>query len=395
MGYNVTALTNYVNEQSKDLIVKQQLTSKTASVVTVVPGVKGPTALNKLDTAVTFQANGCGFNATDSTVLSQRVITPGDIKVNEALCPKDLASKYTQHQLKAGARGEKEVLPFEEAYANLKASIIAAQIEKALWQGDTTSADGNLNKFDGYLKLIAASYLKDQATSAGAKVVNGVSGIGTVATTSGSATLTGTSTSFTTQVEAGDKIKIGANTYTVQTVGSNTSITLTGNAAATVSGQAYSIIPVDQEATTFATPYTAFSASTAYSIAMEIYRAMPATVIDKEDVVVFCGMDFFRLFVTDVTSKNFFHYTAEQANSFELTVPGSNMKLMGSSGLNNTGKIVAGSASNMFYGVDLLEDSERFEIFFAKEADQIRFISEFRAGAQVGNPEELVLFSLV
>lgn len=391
MGFNVSALANYTNEQRKELVVKMQLTGKTAKLATVVPGVKGPTALNKLDTAVTFQANGCGFNSTDSTVLSQRVIVPGDVKVNETLCPKDLSSKWAQSQLKAGARGEKESLPFEAEFTGLKVSQIAAQIETALWQGDTASGTQNLNKWDGFLKISRAAYLTNQT---GLRVVNGILGQGTVATTSGNTALTGTGTSFVTQLFAGDKIKIGANIYTIASITNATTAVLSATAAATVSGAAYSIIPVTQESATFATPVTAFTISNAYNAAMETWRAIPAAVADKEDLTIFCGIDFFRLFVTDVTSKNFFSYTADTSN-FELVIPGTNSKLVAVNGLNGTGVLYGASASNMYYGVDLLEDSERFEIFFAKEADQIRFIAEFRAGVQIGNPEEVVMYSLV
>ena len=38
-----------------------------------------------------------------------------------------------------------------------KALTIASQLETAIWQGDTASANGNLNKFDGLIKLIGAA----------------------------------------------------------------------------------------------------------------------------------------------------------------------------------------------------------------------------------------------
>lgn len=61
---------------------------------------------------------------------------------------------------------------------------------------------------------------------------------GTVATTSGNATVTGTSTAFVTDGSwNGLIILIGNREYWVSSVASATSLTLTGNAAATVSGQ--------------------------------------------------------------------------------------------------------------------------------------------------------------
>lgn len=64
---------------------------------------------------------------------------------------------------------------------------------------------------------------------------------GTIAVTNGSATVTGTSTLFTTELIVGDKIKIATVEYTVNTITSNTSMTLTTNySGTTASGSSYS-----------------------------------------------------------------------------------------------------------------------------------------------------------
>lgn len=59
---------------------------------------------------------------------------------------------------------------------------------------------------------------------------------GTVATTSGVNTVVGTSTSFLTQLVVGQWIVIGANEYKISAITDNLNLTLTANAAATVSG---------------------------------------------------------------------------------------------------------------------------------------------------------------
>ena len=63
---------------------------------------------------------------------------------------------------------------------------------------------------------------------------------GTVATTNGSPTVTGTDTTFETDYVAGQEIVIeDGNTLTVQEVVSDTEITATGNASSTVSEKAH------------------------------------------------------------------------------------------------------------------------------------------------------------
>jgi|GEM_PF-383273 len=62
--------------------------------------------------------------------------------------------------------------------------------------------------------------------------------LGTVAVTNGSATVTGTGTSFLSQLAAGNVVCLSGKCYTVLTIASNTSLTLTSNyVGATASGQ--------------------------------------------------------------------------------------------------------------------------------------------------------------
>jgi hypothetical protein len=63
-------------------------------------------------------------------------------------------------------------------------------------------------------------------------------------------------------------------------------------------------------------------------------------------------------------------------------------------GLNGTNKIYALRISNLFLGTDLLNEEDKFEIFYAKEADQVRFVSEFKIGTNVAFPDEIVKFIL-
>ena len=381
MAFSVGTLANYTDEQRFPLIRKAVLSAKTASLLTLQAGVKSSAAINILESDAVFQADGCGFNASGTTALTQRVITAGAIKVQESLCPKTLEAKYIQTQLAPGSMYDS--IPFEQIYAEEKASQIAKALEVALWQSDLASGTANLNKFDGLLKVIDASY--------SAANVNAQKIVGTVATTSGSATVTGTSTLFTTQVAAGDKLVIGANTYTVSVVTNNTSITLTANAAASVSLVVAKVVKAASDF--FTTPVTSITVSNVVSIVDAIYKAIPIEVLDKDDLFIACGTDTFRLFTVALKTANLYHYGVDAIN-FELFIPGTNIKLVALNGLNGTSRLIAGRKSNMFYGVDLMNEEEKFEIFYAKEADEVRFMCAFKAGVQVAFPSQVANFEL-
>lgn len=183
MAFNVSALTNYVNEQNTDILVKSLFGSKTAAMLQaagqVQVGVKSAEALNILSSDVYFQADGCGYTSSGNTTFSQRTITVGKIKVEEDLCPKTLEAKWMQTQIAAGSP---TAVPFEQAITESKASVIAKQLEVAMWQGDTATSNTNpnTNKFDGFVKLIdaaSASTIAGNTSSATAVTVANIEGL--------------------------------------------------------------------------------------------------------------------------------------------------------------------------------------------------------------------------
>jgi hypothetical protein len=50
--------------------------------------------------------------------------------------------------------------------------------------------------------------------------------------------------------------------------------------------------------------------------------------------------------------------------------------------------------SNLYIGVDLLNEEDRFELFYAKEADEMRFVAEFKYSVNYAFPTEIVYFAL-
>lgn len=314
MAFSVGTLANYTKENEKLLVVSSVLGSKTASLIkekgNVLVGVKSSEAIGIMDTDAIFQdGSSCGFNASGTTSFTQRTVTVGKIKVNEALCLKDLEAKYLQKALPAGSMYDSMV--YAEEYTNRKAEKIASQLENTLWKGTTGSVDVNLNKFDGITTLI---------TAAGASVIN-------------------------------------ANSVALHGV-----------------------------------VETAITDANVISIFDDIYKAIPAQIVDKDDIAIFCGMDTFRTYTVKLKSSNLYHYQFDGAANGEFFLPGTNVKVIAVQGLNGTGKIVACRISNLFIGTDLIDEQEKFELFYAAEAMQMRFVAEFKMGIQFAFPDEIVKF---
>lgn len=316
MGFNVSALANYTEQNAALLVTSSVLGAKTASLIksagNVMVGVKSSETINIMDTDAIFQSGGsCGFTASGSTTFTQRTVTVGKIKVNEALCPKDLEAKYLQKALPTGSMYDS--IPFEQEFADKKAKTIASQLETSIWQGDTDSVNVNLNKFDGLVKLIGAA-----------------SGV----------------------------VAANASTY--------------------ISGA----------------PLSSITAANVISIFDGVYQAIPAKVVAAEDMTIFCGQDTFRTYTIALKNANSFHYSVDAKADGEFVLPGTMIKVVAVAGLNGTNKVYAVRLSNLFLGTDLLNEEEKFEIFYAKEADQVRFVSEFKMGVNIAFPDEVVKFVL-
>ena len=316
MGFDVSALANYTKENEALLVTSSVLGAKTAALIksagNVMVGVKSSEKINIMETDAIFQDGAsCGFNASGSTTFTQRTVTPGKIKVNEALCPKDLEAKYLQKALPTGSMYDS--VPFEQEYSEKKAKTIAAQLETALWTGDTASVNVNLNKFDGLVKLIGAA--------------TGV-------------------------------VAANASTY--------------------ISGA----------------PLSSITAANVISIFDGVYQAIPAKVVAADDMTIFCGQDLFRTYTVALKNSGSFNYQIDVKADSEFVLPGTTIKVIAVAGLNGTNKVYAMRLSNLFLGTDLLNEEEKFEIFYAKEADQVRFVSEFKMGVNIAFPDEAVKFIL-
>ena len=312
MALDLSALTNYVEENAQQLTAAAIFSAKTASLIeakgNVQVGIKSAETINVLTTDAVFQAGGtCGFSSSGTTSITQRQITVGKIKVQEAICPKTFEAKYTQKALRVGSTYD--YMAYATDFTNQKIARIGAALETAIWQGDTASGTANLNKFMGFATIINAL---------------GFGG-------------------------AGDPIN--------------------GNTSA----------------------LTTLTKSNVRQAVDEIFLAIPAALLDKDDFVIFCGNDTFREYVVALREANLFHYSVDAAN-MEITVPGTNIKLIGVNGLNTLDYMVGICMSNMYLGTDMLNEQDKFELFYAKEADEMRFVVEFKLGCQVAFSDEIVFW---
>jgi len=177
MSFDVSSLTNYVDQSSTELLHRLYFEGTTQEYVSFQTGVKHKDALQLFDLTAYPQDDSCSNTASGSTTFTQAEITVVGIKYFDSLCPIDLEAKWTQNLLRQGANAQQESLTFEEDVAMGILSLVQENNETVIWQGNDagSNTDPITNKFDGFMQLI------DDAGTATAGNTNSVSAISATA----------------------------------------------------------------------------------------------------------------------------------------------------------------------------------------------------------------------
>lgn len=121
------------------------------------------------------------------------------------------------------------------------------------------------------------------------------------------------------------------------------------------------------------------------------YDAIPSNIITKASI--FVGQDMFKTYVQELTNANLYHYNPKVDGSFTVVMPGTEVAVYGVAGLNGTDKVVASDAENLFVGVDLAGDDEKFEFWYSQDNREFRLAIEYNMGVQVAFPDEVVVIT--
>lgn len=145
------------------------------------------------------------------------------------------------------------------------------------------------------------------------------------------------------------------------------------------------------------TALTGITSANIVDIVDGLVSSIPADIIDADDLIIFMGYDKYRAYSKALRDANLFHYNGaeNQGENFSQMVPGTNVKVVAVKGLNGTDRMIVSRVANLYVGVDMLSDSEDFNIFYSQDNDEVRFISKFKLGVNVAFPDLVVEFTLV
>jgi hypothetical protein len=129
------------------------------------------------------------------------------------------------------------------------------------------------------------------------------------------------------------------------------------------------------------------------SIFDNIYNRIPQAILTKNDLVIFCGWDTFRTLIGAFKSTASVMYNQVDLQGLadgDIIYPGTNVRVVAVPGLLGYNRLVCSYLGNFFYGTDLLSDEERFELFWSRDNDEVRFQCALKIGVNVAYPDLVV-----
>jgi hypothetical protein len=141
---------------------------------------------------------------------------------------------------------------------------------------------------------------------------------------------------------------------------------------------------------------TAITASNIIGLVDDAIQVIPTNIIAEDDLYLYCGYDFARLYFTALRNANLYNYPSVEtgANDFMITIPSSNVKLVAVKGLTGSNKFFISTKSNMYFGTDLLDDYENLQIFYSMDFQEVRVVVKWKSGVNAAFWDYVVYFKL-
>ena len=120
-------------------------------------------------------------------------------------------------------------------------------------------------------------------------------------------------------------------------------------------------------------------------------NASPSDVADRDDLTFFMSVSKFREFVSALRTENNFYFDMNSVSNrggiLEMQYPYQNIKVVGTVGLNGSGRIVLGPAKQIVAGTDLMSDFSEFQLWYDINSDQLKHRISTKLGVNVAFPE--------
>jgi len=128
----------------------------------------------------------------------------------------------------------------------------------------------------------------------------------------------------------------------------------------------------------------AWTASTAYEQALDLYDAIDESVKDRDDLIMVVSPDAYRALVRALVAQNLYAFTNAVEGNEVMILPGTNVTVVKSSGLVGSDYKFAGPGKMILAATGLTDELDTFRFFYDEAADVMKFRAAWRLGVGVG-----------
>lgn len=126
----------------------------------------------------------------------------------------------------------------------------------------------------------------------------------------------------------------------------------------------------------------AWTTTNAVEQALDLYDAIGAAVMDREDLIMVMSTANYRTLTRALVAANLFHYNSVEGNDIQF-LPGTNVKLVKSSGLVGSDYVFAGPGEFVVAGTGLTDDMSSFAMIYDPYEDIVKVRAYWRLGVAV------------
>ena len=127
----------------------------------------------------------------------------------------------------------------------------------------------------------------------------------------------------------------------------------------------------------------AWTATNAFSQALDLYDAIDESVKDRDDLIMVVSPDAYRALVRALVAQNLYHFDSVSGNEVVI-LPGTNVTVVKSSGLVGSDYKFAGPGKMIIAATGLTDELDSFRFFYDEAADTLKFRAAWRLGVGVG-----------
>lgn len=150
---------------------------------------------------------------------------------------------------------------------------------------------------------------------------------------------------------------------------------------------------VNDSGTVNVSGYTApFTSSTIIAGVDKVVATLPEAILNRNDLVIFGSYALYNMYTAALRTANLYQGNAGNVGSdYSCMIPGTNVKFYATTGLAGKNYLVGTYAANIVVGTDLMNENEKFDIWYSQDNDEVRVNIQWKIGVQYYFPEHIVI----